>query len=97
MKDSKLIAIPELCTHYQLERSFFDELTDYGLIEITTIEQHIYIHQDHISDLEKMIRLHKELHLNFEGIDMVFNMLEKIDSLQQERNTLKNRLRLYEY
>ena len=96
MIDSHLIPIPDLCTHYQLELAFFNELENYGLIKVTTIEQTICIHQNDISDLEKMIRMHKDLHLNFEGIDTVFNMLEKIDRLQSELNEVKNRLRIYE-
>ncbi|TXD82846.1 MerR family transcriptional regulator [Subsaximicrobium wynnwilliamsii] len=96
MKDTHLIPIPELCTHYHLELSFFDELKNYGLIEITTVEQVYCIHKDRMPELEKMIRLHRELNLNFEGIDTVFNMLEKMERLQVELTTVKNRLRLYE-
>jgi hypothetical protein len=43
-----------------------------------------------------MIRIHKELDINTEGIDVVFNLLQKIDTLQNELISTKNRLRLYE-
>jgi hypothetical protein len=43
-----------------------------------------------------MIRMHQELDVNIEGIDVVFNLLQKIDGLQNELTALKNRLRLYE-
>ncbi len=79
-----------------MEISFFDELHEEGLISITTLEQTSYLHQDKISDVEKMIRIHQELNINTEGIDAVFNLLQKIDSLQNELNKLHNRLRLYE-
>jgi len=96
MKRKDFIPIVQLCEHYSVEISFFDELHEEGLISITTLEQTSYLHQDKISDLEKMIRIHQELNINTEGIDAVFNLLNKIDSLQNELNTLHNRLRLYE-
>lgn len=96
MKDTDLIPVPSLCTHYQIEMSFFDGLNTYGLIEFISVEKTYCIHQDKIADLEKMIRLHQDLHLNFEGIDTVFNLLEKIDTLQSELNTAQNRLKLFE-
>ena len=96
MQHSEYIAIPSLCTHYQIEMSFFDTLSDYGLIEIITVEKSHCIHQDKIADVEKMIRLNKELNLNFEGIDTVFNLLEKIEKLQDDLISARNRLKRYE-
>ena len=43
-----------------------------------------------------MIRLHNELNVNIEGIDVVFNLLEKEKELREELNALKNKLKLYE-
>ena len=40
--------------------------------------------------------MHQELDVNIEGIDVVFNLLQKIDDLQNELISVKNRLRLYE-
>ncbi|MGB5429211.1 chaperone modulator CbpM, partial [Eudoraea sp.] len=90
------IPIVQLCEHYSVEVSFFNELHEEGLISITTLEKTSYLHQDKISDVEKMIRIHQELNISTEGIDAVFNLLNKIDSLQNELNKLHNRLRLYE-
>lgn len=96
MELKDFIPIVQLCEHYSVEISFFDELQEEGLISITTLEQTSYLHQDKISDVEKMIRIHQELNINTEGIDAVFNLLQKIDSLQNELNKLHNRLSLYE-
>lgn len=94
--EKNLIAITTLCTHYEIEFSFIDALQKTGLIQIVIIEQNQFIYEDKISDLEKMIRLHNELHVNMEGIDIVFNLLEKEKELKEELNTLRNRLRIYE-
>lgn len=94
--EKKLIAITTLCSYYEIEFSFMDALHRIGLIQIVIIEENKFIHQDQIGELEKMIRLHHELNVNIEGLDVVFNLLEKEKELRKEVNTLKNRLKLYE-
>ena len=96
MELKDLIPIIRLCEHYSVETSFFDKLHEEGLISITILKQTSYLHQDKIGDVEKMIRIHQELNINTEGIDAVFNLLQKIDVLQNELNMLHNRLGLYE-
>lgn len=96
MTTQNLILIDKICIHYKIEFSFINALDNIGLLEIETIDQSKFINQDKIGDLEKMIRLHNELNVNIEGIDVVFNLLQKEKALQKEINTLKNRLRLYE-
>ncbi len=96
MNKKHLISAQILCSQYNIEISFVDALNKMGLIQIEIIEQNQFIHQDQISDLEKIIRLHHELNVNLEGIDIVFNLLEKERELRNELNTLKNKLRLYE-
>ena len=91
-----LIPTQTLCSHYDIEISFVDALGKMGLIEIKIIEQTQFIPQEQISVLEKIIRLHYELNVNLEGIDVVLNLLEKERELRNELNVLKNRLRLYE-
>lgn len=94
--EQDFIATETICFHYEIEIAFIDELEKMGLIQIEVIEQSRYIHQDHIGALEKMIRLHHELNVNLEGIDIVLNLLEKEKELREELNTLKNRLKRYE-
>lgn len=96
MNPDNLIPINTLSTQYNVEISFFSSLYEFELIEIITIEQVQYIRVDKINDLEKIIRIHNELGINMEGIDVVLNMLTKIQKLENELNTVKNRLGLYE-
>lgn len=96
MSLENLISKQTLCTHYEIEVSFVDALDRIGLIKIEVIEQNQFIHHDQIRDLERIIRLHNELNLNLEGIDVVFNLLEKQKELRHELIVLKNRLRIYE-
>jgi len=96
MSTEKFIPLQDLCAHYEVEITFFTRLKEFGLIELQAREEDLFIHLDHIGDIEKMIRLHRELDLNFEGIDTVLHLLDKIAELQQELTVTKNRLRLYE-
>ncbi|MCF8278115.1 MAG: chaperone modulator CbpM [Flavobacteriales bacterium] len=96
MKTESLILIDDLCVHYEVEHTFFTRLDEMGLIQINVIENVQYIHTDLVVDLEKMIRLHHELEVNMEGIDVVFNLLRKMDEMNDELSILKSRLRFYE-
>ena len=96
MKNDNWILLETLSSHYQLELSFFINLRDLGLIEIEIQEQSPYIHENQMHDLERIIRLHHELDVNPEAIDVVFNLLQKIEHLQKDLKATQNRLRLYE-
>ncbi|GAA0879096.1 hypothetical protein GCM10009119_20640 [Algoriphagus jejuensis] len=93
MAVTNLILIETLCTHYEVEVSFIDSLSDLGLIEVHTVEEIRYLPEEKVTNLEKMIRLHQELEVNPEGIDVIMNLLEKVDRLSQELAEAKNSLR----
>lgn len=96
MDTQKYIPVVHLCDLYQIEISFFKDLNDIGLIEIVSTENSLYVHEDKLYQVERIIRIHRELHINVEGIDVVMNLLEKVDKLQNEVNSMQSRLRLYE-
>ena len=96
MNIENLIPLSLLYKHYNIEMSFFNNLNEMGLIEIFTIDEAKYIHPDNLNEIEKMIRMHQELAVNIEGIELLINLLQKIDDLQGELISVKNRLRLYE-
>ncbi|WP_276391259.1 chaperone modulator CbpM [Eudoraea chungangensis] len=96
MKQEKLISIRQLCDHYQIEMSFFEALQEEGLLRMTYASNNYFLEQDAMHRAEKIIRIHKELNINVEGIDVVFNLLQKVDNLQQEMLQMQNKLNLYE-
>jgi hypothetical protein len=96
MTREHLISFQQLSTHYQIEMSFFYDLIEFGLIENNTLENVSYVHLDSLNDLEKIIRMHQQLEINLEGIDVVFNLLKKMDELQTELISLRNRLSHFE-
>lgn len=96
MNQAHLISTEEFCTHYKVEYSFIDSLDRYGLIEITRIDENAFIDTDKLSELEKLVRLHYDLEINVEGIEAITYLLNRVNNLQQEINSLKNRLSIYE-
>lgn len=96
MKTDKLIQISELCVHYHLEPSFFDEIEFYELIEIQSFSDGKFIHRKQLRTLEKIIRLHDELEINMQGIDVILEMMSKIKKLKDELRETRSRLGLYE-
>jgi len=96
MADENLIPATDFCIHHNIEVSFIHSLQNHGLIELTTVESTGFINESQLQEIEKMIRLHYDLHINFEGIDAIRHLLDQIQNLQNEMTSLRNRLRLYE-
>lgn len=96
MQSEYLITVDEFCTNYNVEVSFVSSLQQTGLIEITSIQGIGFIDADQLAQLEKYVRFYYELDINLEGIETINHLLERINSMQKEIITLKNRLRLYE-
>ena len=96
MKSTEYITVTQLCTQYKVTSQWFHKLHDTGLIHITTVEEQPCVSLQAIHQVDKIMRLHQELHVNAEGIDIILNLLEKIDTLQLEMNSLKSKLNIYD-
>ncbi len=96
MENEKLIPMEQFCIHYNIEISFIQSLSEYGLVNITTSEEIQYLQSDQIKDIEKMIRLHFDLEINLEGIDAIYHLLQRVDNLHNELQSIKNRLHPFE-
>lgn len=93
MGTDRLVVLHEFCIHHEIEIAFVHLLHEYGLVELVLVEEIHFIPGEQVKIIERMIRLHTELGINLEGIDAVIHLLSKVDSLQQEIVSLKNRLR----
>ena len=95
MEEKKLIPANELCFHHKVEIGFIHSLQEYGLIDIISEKGDEYLDEEKLSELEKIINLHNELHVNIEGIDVVLHLLEQLEATQGELNRLRNQLKFY--
>ena len=96
METQELIIVDLFCQQYQIEINLLDDLEEVGLIEIVVLQEKKYLNRNQLATLEKIIRLHNDLNINKEGIDIILNLQERENQLLSEINYLKNKLGLYE-
>lgn len=96
METRDLILIEHFCANHEIEFSFLDSLHEFGLIEVIIHEDQKYLHQEQLNEVEKMMRMHYDLDINMEGIDVISHLLKRVNSLQNELRITQNKLRLYE-
>jgi chaperone modulatory protein CbpM len=96
MENEQLIAVEVFCTHYEVERSFIDQLCDSGLLQVTLIEEKTFVPLSEMQKLEQLVRMHYDLNINREGLEAISHLLDRLKHLQSEVNTLRNRLRTYQ-
>lgn len=91
-----LIPVIRFCESQGVDINFVTALGENGLIEIVREGDTLFVHIAKIPRLEKMVRMHFDLHINLEGIEAIAHLLERIEDLQQENLELRNRLKLFE-
>lgn len=96
MNTEKLIPVTVLCAHYRVEMSFFSNLEEIGLLDFESVAETQYIRVERIGEVERIIRMQQDLNLSLEAIDVVLNLLDKVQELQNELHNTRRRLRLYE-
>jgi chaperone modulatory protein CbpM len=96
MQTEEMIIVNEFCVHHNINISFINALQQSGLIEITQAEEKLYMPENQLPHLEKMVRLYYEMDINLEGIETITYLLSRMNQMQQEIMLLKNRLGIYE-
>jgi chaperone modulatory protein CbpM len=96
METQELIIVEVFCQEYQIEINFIHDLEEFGLIETVVQQEQRYLDKNQLASIEKIIRLHNDLNINKEGIDIILNLQEKEKQLLEEIKALQNRLGLYE-
>ena len=96
METQDLIIIDVFCQEYQIEINLINDLESFGLIETIVHNENKYLDKNQLVHVEKIIRLHNDLNINKEGIEIILDLLEKEKQLLLEIKYLKNRLGLYE-
>jgi len=96
MQHEEFIIDEEFCASHKIEFSFLSSLMEFGLLEVTIIEDKGFIAESQLPKLEKLVRLYYDLNINLEGIDVIANLLDRLSKLNDENSMLKSRLQLYE-
>ncbi|HET9745357.1 MAG TPA: chaperone modulator CbpM [Chitinophagaceae bacterium] len=90
------IIADEFCASHHLEISFIHDLKEHGMIETIFVDQALCIHAEELPRLEQIVRLHRDLDINLEGIQVISELLHRIEEMQSEIRRLKKRLNLFE-
>src|SRR5689334_12378270 len=96
MEKEKMIRAIEFCQSHQLEIEVLQAIRQYELVELTVIEEELFIPVTVLPQLEKLLRMHLELGINFEGIETILHLLDRMQLMQQELESLRNKLVFYE-
>ena len=96
MTNEEMIAAHEFCISHDVEISFLLSLNESGILETTTVEETVFIKKNQVPELETLVRLHYDMDINLEGIETIHHLLQQITTMQNEMQTLKSKLRIYE-
>lgn len=89
---SERISREELVRIYNIEITFFDELVDYGLLTVHIEDEIHYLMYEDLPDLEKFANWHYDLEINLPGLEVIHNMLKKLEALKRRNRELMNKL-----
>lgn len=92
---NELIIVSEYCSKCHIEPSFIDLLQEGGLIEIFLEDGERYLAFTQLPDVERYSRMYYDLSINFEGIDAIHHLLQRMDAMQRELHELRSQLRLF--
>ena len=95
MENTALISAIDFCKSQEITVSFIEVLSEYELLETTTVEHVIFFPERQLPEAERFVRLHRDLQINPEGLQAVAQLLNKIDRLQLELTHLQNELRFH--
>ena len=96
MPTTHLIAANEFCIYHNIEPSFIYSLQQSGLIEITVVEEKPFVDESELPQLERLVRLYREMDINLEGIETITYLLQRMNEMQRQIVQLTNRLNRYE-
>jgi hypothetical protein len=90
------IAIVDLTVVYEVDLDFFNAIIEQELLQVHEIGGVIHVHSADIGTLEQILRLTNELQINLEGVDVILNLLKRVQLLEAELAETKHRLKFLE-
>ncbi|MFS4467887.1 chaperone modulator CbpM [Maribacter sp. 2210JD10-5] len=92
MEKTTYIRIQKCCDQYNIELSFIRQLQEFEIVQIESTDNDPMVPIEELPKIEKMIRLHRELDINPQGLHAIHHLLEKVTGLQEEVAILKRKL-----
>ena len=92
---TELIIVSEYCHKCHIEPSFIDLLEEGGLIEVRVEGGEHYLLVSQLPEVERYSRMYYDLSINMEGIDVIHHLLERMENMRRELDSLHKQLLLY--
>jgi len=89
---SERISREELVKIYNVEITFFNELVDSGLLNIHTDDEIHYLMYEDLPTFERFTNWHYDLEINLPGLEVIHDMLSKMEDLKRKNRELMNKL-----
>lgn len=86
------ISREDLVKIYNIEITFFDELVECGLLRVQTENNIRYLMYDDLPAFEKFTNLHYDLEINMPGLEVIHDMLQKMETLRRKNRDLIHKL-----
>lgn len=86
------ISREELVKIYNVEITFFDSLAESGLVRTQKENNVEYLVYDELPAFERYTNLYYDLDVNIPGLEVISNLMTKLEAVQQERNDLLRKL-----
>lgn len=96
MKEETYILIQHYCETTEVDPEFIEQLFEYGLIQHLEHGDAPAILQEELPRIERMARLHYDLDINLEGLQVIAHMREKLIQMQKEMLELQRKLKRFE-
>ena len=85
---SERISREELVKIYDIEITFFDSLEESGLLKIEKENEVKYLLYDELPAFERFANWHYDLEINLPGLEVIHQLLTKMEQLQIENRRL---------
>lgn len=73
------ITIQQFCAFHRCEAVIVEEFVEHGIIEVMSENEVSVIPQPQLSRLERALRLRLDLGVNAAGIDIILNLLDRLE------------------
>lgn len=96
MKEESYILIQHYCETTSVDPEFIEQLFEYGLIQHLEHGDAPAVHQEELPIIERMARLHYDLEVNLEGLQVIAHMRKKMIQMQKQMIDLERKLKRFE-
>ena len=94
--ETGLIIIEEYCKNSRIESSIVSLLINEGLIDVQVANGQMYLYESQLAELDRFANLYYDLSVNVEGIDIIHNLLKKMENMEKELYILRKRLHVHD-